>query len=282
MLSPLRYPGGKAKLFPFFVELIGQNNLFGCTYVEPYAGGAGLALKLLSHGFVPRIEINDIDPAIFAFWRQILNFPDQFCARVYDAKLSVDEWNRQKAVYDMGMRVDEEDLAFALYFLNRTSRSGIVEGAGPIGGYAQNSPWKIDARFNKKAQASQILEIARFANSIEVFNEDALKFVDQKLSSKNSFIYLDPPYYIKGSKLYKNFYKHQDHLDISILLKNNSDKNWIVSYDFTPKIVELYNFREAYIYNLQYSAGAVGQGTEVIFHGDPIMLPKFPGFRMAA
>ena len=44
--SPLRYPGGKAQLFPLVRDIIVANRLNGATYIEPFAGGAGLALKL--------------------------------------------------------------------------------------------------------------------------------------------------------------------------------------------------------------------------------------------
>ena len=66
--SPLRYPGGKAKLYhlvrPILHENVGANSI----YVEPFAGGAGLALKLLFRGDVDSLVLNDIDRNIYAFW----------------------------------------------------------------------------------------------------------------------------------------------------------------------------------------------------------------------
>ena len=59
-ISPLRYPGGKAKLYDYVKNIMRQNNLIGQTYVEPFAGGAGLALKLLINNDVKRIVINPI------------------------------------------------------------------------------------------------------------------------------------------------------------------------------------------------------------------------------
>lgn len=41
-VSPLRYPGGKAKVSSFVQELIIQNNLLDGKYVEPYVGGGQL------------------------------------------------------------------------------------------------------------------------------------------------------------------------------------------------------------------------------------------------
>lgn len=282
MLSPLRYPGGKAKLFPFFVELIRLNSLYGKIYAEPYAGGAGLALKLLSHGYVAKIELNDIDPAIACFWNALLEETEEFCALVRDTELTVEEWRRQKAIYGDGLEAGQLALGFSAYFLNRTSRSGIIEGSGPIGGYEQRGQWTIDARFNRPTQIAQIYEIARFKSSISISSEDAALFAANRLSLDEYFIYLDPPYYVKGSKLYKNFYGPKDHKFISDLLKDHIDHRWIVSYDHVREIVDLYDPLEPLIYNLQYSAGTVGQGQEVIFAGNALELPDVPGFQKAA
>jgi DNA adenine methylase len=282
MQSPLRYPGGKSKLFPFFVELIYENQFYPLTYCEPYAGGGGLALKLLSHGYVSKIELNDIDIAIVSFWRSILYDTENFCRKIFDTPLSVEEWQRQKAIYRSGKLASELDLGFSAYYLNRTSRSGIIEGSGPIGGYAQKGNWLIDARMNRCVQEAQIIEIAKFSACISVFNLDALKFCNSRISSNNHFTYLDPPYYVKGNKLYKNFYNHQDHVEIANFLKNNKEGNWILSYDYTEEILKLYENFPATVYDLLYSAGEVGKGREVIYSGDTVRIPAFSGFEMAA
>lgn len=282
MLSPLRYPGGKAKLFPFFVELIRTNGFYEHTYCEPYAGGAGLALKLLAHGFVAKVEINDIDPAIAAFWRSVLGEPHKFSERISEVELSVRQWHSQREIYARGPCGDDLELGFAAYFLNRTSRSGIIEGSGPIGGYEQKSKWTIDARFNRAAQINQVMEISRFTDSIDVSEMDALEFLAMRVDRERTLIYLDPPYYVKGHKLYKNFYSHRDHAAIAQALRAVADKTWILSYDCVDQIIELYQDFEPLIYHLQYSAGQTGYGREVIFAGSSVKLPAVEHLRNAA
>ena len=66
--TPLRYPGGKTQIAPFVSELLRTNDLLHCVYCEPFAGGAGIACRLLLNGTIPQAWINDIDPAIYAFW----------------------------------------------------------------------------------------------------------------------------------------------------------------------------------------------------------------------
>ena len=282
MLSPLRYPGGKAKLFNYFVQIICENDLYDRTYAEPYAGGAGLALKLLSHGYVRSIHLNDIDPSIAAFWNSVVYNTDNLCSLIQSTEISVEEWHKQRAIYNEGYNTDPLSLGFSAYYLNRTSRSGIIEGSGPIGGYAQSGEWKIDARFNKSAQIRQVSEIARYADSINISCDDAMNFIDGKISSDQYLTYLDHPYYVKGKKLYKNFYIHDDHASICRALEENRGGNWVLSYDNTPEIISLYDNFTPTIYNLQYSAGAVGMGSEVVFSSDRIGLPNFVGFRNAA
>ncbi|MHB0953327.1 MAG: DNA adenine methylase [Allorhizobium sp.] len=282
IFSPLRYPGGKGKLYPFFVELIKRNELYRMRYCEPYAGGAGLAIRLLTTGFVERVSINDIDPAIYAFWISILRHADEFCALIERTTIDVDEWHRQKSIWVEGDTSNPLSLGFATYFLNRTNRSGILEGAGPIGGYAQKGNWKIDARLIKKTQIENIMSLSKFGPLIDVTNTDALKYLESNIDSYNSFVYLDPPYYIKGKKLYKNFYEPDDHRGIAELLSSSRGARWVVSYDDVPQIRKLYSSFLPISYCLNYSAARKTVGSEVMYISDGLVFPEFAGFSAAA
>jgi DNA adenine methylase len=282
LVSPLRYPGGKAKLFPFFAGLIQQNNLFGCTYFEPYAGGAGLALKLLSGGFVQKIVLNDLDEAVWSFWHSALEHNDELCRLIATVPLTIDEWRKQRAIWDSKDLSDPLSLGFATFFLNRTNRSGIIEGAGPIGGYAQEGQWRIDARFDPEKQAESIRTLLPFRSRITMRNLDALDFVDTCLDTPNSLTYLDPPYYVKGSKLYRNSYVHSDHVKIMQAMEKARGANWVVSYDDVPQIREIYQDFDPITYNLNYSAGRKSVGSEVIYLSDSLAAPDTKGFLSVA
>ena len=145
--TPLRYPGGKGKLAGFVKSLLKTNSLLDGEYVEPYAGGAAIALELLLHEYVTRIHINDVSRPIHAFWTCVLNYTDDLCQLIQDVPLTTSEWDVQKAVLSHPNDHDDLRLGFATFFLNRTNRSGILNG-GIIGGRDQTGPWKIDARFN--------------------------------------------------------------------------------------------------------------------------------------
>ena len=272
--SPLRYPGGKAKLFPYFAELIRENKLFGAEYCEPYAGGAGLAIRLLINGFVDRVSINDIDQSIYAFWVSALYDTERFCRLIDKTPINIEQWHRQQEIWEAADFDNNLKLGFSAYFLNRTNRSGIIEGAGPIGGYAQIGDWKIDVRLVKPAQIENLRALSRFANQIKVTNQDALHFINTKVGKERTLVYLDPPYFVKGHKLYKNFYRAENHLMIASELERRRKATWLVSYDDVPEIRKAYSSFAPITYLLNYSAGQKSMGSEVIFLSDALKRPR--------
>ena len=170
--SPLRYPGGKRKLANFISLIFHYNDLLDGEYIELYAGGASVALKLLFDEYVRRIHINDIDKGVYAFWHSVLNETEDLCRLVRDTQVSMDVWNQQKRVQSASCQSLLE-LGFSTFFLNRTNRSGIIS-AGVIGGKNQTGKWKLDARYNKEDLIVRIAKIARYRERINLYNEDAV------------------------------------------------------------------------------------------------------------
>jgi DNA adenine methylase len=271
--SPLRYPGGKGRLTQFVVDLIEGNDLTDCHYVEPYAGGAGIAISLLYLEYASHIHLNDLNRSVYAFWRSVLEQPDELCALIRTTALTMDEWHRQRAVQgdkDAGPL----ELGFSTFFLNRTNRSGIIN-AGVIGGKAQDGPWKLDARFNARELSQRIEKIASYSSRITAYNMDAAKLITDVLPSlpSKSLIYLDPPYYVKGHDLYENHYKHEDHAAIAELVISAIRQKWIVSYDNVPPIRELYSACKQTTFGIRYSAQERYDGKEVMVFCDDLNAP---------
>jgi len=272
--TPLRYPGGKAKLAEFMKGIIKDNYLMDGHYVEPYAGGAGIALELLLQGYVNDIYINDINAGIFAFWNAVKNHPEELCRRISTCKLSILAWKRHRTVYRTTTDPFSIDLGFSTLFLNRTNRSGILTG-GVIGGINQTGAWKIDARFNRAELISRIERLSYYQDRLHIFKLDALEFLNYIESNlpRNCLIYLDPPYYTKGGDLYQNYYKPKDHAAVAEAVMRLG-KKWIVSYDNVPEVVQLYEGRRSRTYSLNYSASKPGKGSEVMFFSDLLSLSK--------
>lgn len=270
--SPLRYPGGKGKVASFVRLVLLENDLVGSEYVEPYAGGGAVALSLLFEDYASHIHINDLDPAVHAFWWACLNTTDELCRKIRDTPISTEEWDRQRAVQS-DPTASPLDLAFSTFFMNRTNRSGIITG-GIIGGRKQSGPWKLDARFNKDDLIRRIQKIGRFRNRISLTCLDAVEFLKswQQGTENETFIYLDPPYYVKGGDLYRNSYGPNDHRDVAEAV-GRLQVPWMVSYDAVPEILSLYRAGERVRYTLAYSAGTRGRGAEVMFFSEGTKVP---------
>ncbi|MFI5096873.1 MAG: DNA adenine methylase [Candidatus Acidiferrales bacterium] len=270
-LSPLRYPGGKARLAAFVQNILRMNRLCDAHYVEPYAGGASVALALLFNEYVSHIYINDADPAIFAFWHSVLHETDALCRRIGKANLTITTWRRQRALQQNPENSTLLQLGFSTLFLNRTNRSGIIRSAGAIGGLRQQGKWKLDARFYRDTLIHRIQAIAAYRERITLTNLDAAAFLAAmapRLPAK-SLIYLDPPYYVKGKRrLYANHYEHADHAEIAALLVGCKHP-WLVSYDDVPEIRRLYKGYRRKKYRLSYTAQERYEGAEIVFfsHG---------------
>lgn len=272
--TPLRYPGGKGKLAPYVKRLFEENSLVDGVYVEPYAGGAAVAMELLLHEYVRKVCINDISAGVAAFWRSVLNDTDALCSAISSAKLTMDEWYRQRDIQRHPMDHNDLTLGFSTFFLNRTNRSGIL-GAGVIGGKEQSGKWKMDARFNAPDLIHRIHTIARVRSRIEFHQKDALTFIDDIAPTlpEKSLIYLDPPYYVKGSDLYLHYYQHDDHVKIAKRLARLRSKNWIVSYDNAPEVRPMYGKFRSVVYGLSYSAQDRYKGSEIMFFSDRLTIP---------
>ena len=268
ILSPLRYPGGKSKIAAFVKQIIKDNNLLDGVYVEPFAGGAAVALSLLMDEYVSRIVINDKDRSINAFWYSVLNETERLCQYIEETPVTMDTWRMQREIQsaDNKNTVDLLSLGFSTFFMNRTNRSGIIK-AGVIGGFNQTGNYKIDARYKKEELIGRIRRIAAYADRIELHNEDAADLISRisNITPQNTIMYLDPPYYKKGRGLYMNYYNDSDHKTIRDVITNVNTIRWIVSYDNSTFIKSLYeDFRSQEFY-LNYSANNNGKGTEVIF-----------------
>lgn len=276
LYTPLRYPGGKARFAPFIAEIISSNGLQGGHYLEPYAGGAGVALELLFHGHVAAVHINDADPAVHAFWVAATQHTDRLIELVRSTPVNMDQWQYWRALM-LGQQIEDDVVrrGFATLFMNRTNRSGILKG-GVIGGKKQAGAYQMDARFMRDALCDRLARIGLNSANIHVYGEDALALLKRchQFVPRRCLIYLDPPYYVKGQGLYRNFYSHEDHIAVAKLLQGGRlTRPWIVSYDSVEQIHEMYAYSRTLSYGLNYTAQRRYQGSEAMFFSDRLNLP---------
>lgn len=278
--SPLRYPGGKSNITPLIKSIIQYKNPHGAnefTYIEPFAGGAGVAINLLLEGVVTNIVVNDYDKAIYSFWRALKEETGALVEMIARTPVTVQEWHAQRDIYLSCNRKYSLELGFAAFFLNRTNRSGILN-AGPIGGYEQSGLYQIDARYSKDALIDRIEKIARYKKNILVYNKEIRKFISQIIPhyGENAFVYFDPPYFAKGKRLYKNFLVYGDHVEIAHFINQSVHCDWLLTYDDAPQIREIYSQYDytTMKFSLNYSVANKGKGTELVIFKYPELLPK--------
>ena len=277
LTSPLRYPGGKACLAGFLADVIDLNGLNGCAYYEPYAGGAGAALSLLRDEVVSEIFINDADRRIHAFWDAVLTESDRFVDRVLNIPLTIKEWHQQQAICKQPGSHTRFDVGFAAFYMNRCNRSGVLTGAGPIGGFEQKGEWRLDVRFNREPLAERIHTLTTMREQIHLTNLDAIVFLKTKLPRgkrrSNVFVYLDPPYVQKGQRLYLNAYVERDHRQLADYITRQPMLHWLMSYDDADLVHELYSEQQVSSQPIRYSLQEKRTANELIIAPHHVVVP---------
>lgn len=255
--TPVRYPGGKTKLYPLVRAILEENDLVGCDYLEPFAGGAGLAMKLLLRGDVESAAINDAARAVACMWRAIVFESDKLCEFVGAAPLDVGTWLEMRDVYRDPASSDL-DLGLASFYLNRTSVSGVL-GGGIIGGLRQEGAYKMDARFSRPGLIEKIRAIGAMRDRIQVSNLDAKEFLAGR--GGKGFAFLDPPYVQKGPSLYRKAFDVRGHEDLAAFL-TGYDGSWAITYDDVALVDQLYACFDNRRLNISYTANVKCTGKE--------------------
>jgi DNA adenine methylase len=263
-VSPLRYPGGKTKMYPIVKALIEHNKCANRIYVEPFSGGFGVGLKLLSEDVVKEAVLNDYDTHIYNFWYSLFNNTEEFIDMIRTINITVDERERQKLIYNNYCSSRLND-GFATFFLNRVNFSGVISG-GVLGGNLQSGKTKIDCRFNKHNLIEIIRSISALRHRIRLYDNDACELMFALSAEKNEFFFnIDPPYVSKGKYLYQKYFDENDHIKLrDFMVDHMCDHPWIITYDRCYFIKRLYGHFHQQEFSLKYSVNNTGVGNELL------------------
>lgn len=271
-LNPVRYPGGKGRrsIVDRVLSLYPDGSLDGVTWFEPFCGGCGLGLALVDRGVVGSAMFSDGDPRIASMWQAMAYQTDDFVRWMEGVSVDMGTFREMRRVAN-----DPDAGGFergtATYFLNRTCRSGYIDG-GVIGGNDQSGKYRMDCRFNKpelERRVQRVGELAadgrlRFvgpydaialirllcgayatgmasasgdvANSVgTAFHDDVPVHSDRG----ELFLYADPPYVVKGAACYR---RGVDHDELARCLHDVGDMGirWLCSYDDCDRVRGLY------------------------------------------
>lgn len=264
VLSPLRYPGSKRRLAAYLEKVLLHNELTPRLYVEPFAGGASVALQLLCNRRVESVILADLDPLVASFWKTVFFDSEWLIDSILDIEVTLDKWEEFKQSSPTTTRSE----ALKCIFLNRTSYSGILApSGGPIGGKSQASDYRIDCRFPKSTIVKRIKQASSFRDQVVSVQEQdwkaTLKSVSEahdEINDEEKFLYLDPPFYAKSNRLYSFYFSEGDHRELRDCILSQS-VNWLVSYDASNAIEELYSVngkaprRVSVLYSLSSNKG---------------------------
>lgn len=242
-MSPFRYPGGKAFLTGLLQERLSVLPKGRRVYVEPFCGGAGAAINLLHQGAATHIVLNDMDVRIYSAWKAMLLENERFLESIERVPLDLSTWRKMREVALNPTNGYSFELGFATFYLNRTSRGGIILGSGPIGGYHQSGDWTIAARFYRTTLTNRVRWIGSKKSKIEIYNLPSVPFlkrISKRKELERYYVFIDPPYYEIGSRLYLNGMGNNGHSKLATYIQGDAIPNWIMTYDDHPIIRGLY------------------------------------------
>jgi DNA adenine methylase len=259
-----RYPGSKAKfltsLAPFLDRLVEGRSVFH----DVFTGGGSVSLFMASRH--PRLTLclNDLDPDLSAFWRVVAGgHIEALCDRL-DVRPTVDLFQELRG----SSPKDDVDRAFRAVFFNRCCFSGFLDGS-MLGGKWQASPNKVFTRDNAKRLITEIMGAHRLLRGrSQITRMDAVEYVRRNPEQPK---YLDPPYFEKGDKLFRQRMTLADHLRLAEALRCAS--GWLLSYDDSPMTVEMYRWAEVHSFAVKYSVNgtkkAWSRSTELLIAPPP-------------
>lgn len=232
--SPFRYPGGKTWLIPTVRKWLKQEKIMAKELIEPFAGGGIVSLTAAFEKMAEQITMVEMDEEIAAVWKVILSEKNKWLAeKIYSydlthANVKAELENPNKELHD---------IAFCTILKNRVFHGGILaKGSGMIKN-GENGKG-IGSRWYPKTLRDRILAINHVKAKIKFVSGDAFKIIEENLSHKSAYFFIDPPYTIAGKRLYTHFdINHERLFELTSQLKGK----FMLTYDDTPEIRNLAN-----------------------------------------
>ena len=250
--SPLRYPGGKSRAVNLISTLLPEFEEFR----EPFLGGGSIFIYAKQRFPNKKYWVNDLYLELFKFWEMTQKDVDLLIEKIY-------EWRNE---FPIGKELhkflnnnlegfNDLERAAAFFIYNRITFSG----TSLSGGFSEHA---FTGRFTESS-IKRLNEFAKVINGSKITNLDYEELVKQE--GENVFIFLDPPYFsATKSALYGkngNMHKFFDHQKFAETMKNCKHK-WLITYDDSEYIRELFFFANIIPWNLTYGMRNINKGSD--------------------
>lgn len=190
MKTPITYYGGKQMLLKYILPLIPQHRV----YCEPFFGGGAVLFAK------PKSEveiINDKNGEVINFFKVVkVKFP-QLQKEIQGTLHSRELYKNAMVVYQNPELFDDVKRAWALWVVTNQGFASMI-GAWGFG----ITPEKENSLFNKRNMF--VTDYADRLAKVQIEHNDALKVID-RADSKESFLYVDPPYIGSNMGHYKGY-----------------------------------------------------------------------------
>lgn len=226
MNSPFRYAGGKFYARKLILEHLPPH----ITYIEPFAGGGSIFFAK------PKVAdnwLNDIDPDLVNCYLHIRDFPKELIEG-----LDGEEATKERHAYYKNEFEPRSDLDRAIrwYYLNRTSYSGIMKMQNCYFGYGDKYSMRPENWGRNILRTSEKLQGVKLTilDFEDVINE----------AEDGTFLFIDPPYFnADQDKFYAHSFIKENHYRLQECLAQNNERfKFLITYDNSSEIRELYNW----------------------------------------
>ena len=259
--SPLRYPGGKSRALKQILPLIPVNI---SEFREPFVGGGSVffAIRSLFQNRIKSYWINDLNYDLYCFWKQARDYGSSLVDALIEKRSTATDGRTlfKELTQAKDELIQNRELlcefqrAVRFFVLNRITFSGVVDS----GGYSQSA---YEKRFTDSS-IERVKNICPYLSEVKITNGDYTDALFQ--DGKDVFIFLDPPYWkATESKLYGvrgRLHTAFDHVQFAEHMRKCPHK-WLITYDDSPVIRDLFDFAEIQEWTLQYGMNNYRQGS---------------------
>lgn len=214
--TPIVYYGGKQTMLPYIMPLIPAHSV----YTEAFAGGAPV---MFAKEPVRVNVINDLNGELINFYRTAVADFEALNKEIQKTLHCREQHRVASCIYTNPDYFTRVQRAWALWYLSKTSFSGILDGSFSV------DKIKGKALRVNNAKAEFTGEIKAVLEHCTIEQDDAFNVI-RRFDTPESFHFIDPPYVGCNMGHYKNMFTDADLIRLLELLSGLKGKFMLTMY----------------------------------------------------